>query len=193
MARRNEQRTSRATRAQEQIQAYEYALRGYSLREIGERMGCSHEKARHLIALEADERVIPLQDQYRRMQLDRLNQARIAVMKVLERKHYHISDGQIVREKNPDSEDDEAGEPYLDDGPVLQAVDRLVKIEDRIAKLLGLNLPVPQQIEVLSESTVDAAIRELEQEIAERTTEDGAHAAGNGAAGETGTATGPAD
>ena len=55
----------------------------------------------------------------------------------------------------------------LDDGPVLQAVDRLLKIADRRAKLLGLD--APKRVEV-SDGTpdLDAAVRELEAELTRR-------------------------
>lgn len=42
------------------------------------------------------------------------------------------------------------------------AIDRALKLMDQRARLLGLNAPLRQQIEVITESTVDAAIRELE-------------------------------
>lgn len=48
------------------------------------------------------------------------------------------------------------------------AIDRALKIMDQRARLLGLNAPIRQQIEVLTESTVDAAIRELESQLAAR-------------------------
>lgn len=66
------------------------------------------------------------------------------------------------------------------------AIDRALKLMDQRARLLGLNVPVRQTIEVLTESTVDAAIRELEAQIAVKATEvaDAVHAADRGVAGE---------
>jgi hypothetical protein len=40
------------------------------------------------------------------------------------------------------------GAPLLDDAPVLAAVDRLLKVQERRAKLLGLDVPVKRQVEV---------------------------------------------
>lgn len=61
---------------------------------------------------------------------------REAVMEVLTARHVTISNGVVVHED---------GHPILDDAPVLQAVDRLVKLDDLLirlddqeAKLLGL-------------------------------------------------------
>ena len=45
------------------------------------------------------------------------------------------------------------------------AIDRALKIMDQRARLLGLNLPVRQQIEVITESTVDAEIRALTEQL----------------------------
>ncbi|MCT2591138.1 hypothetical protein LHJ74_14685 [Streptomyces sp. N2-109] len=71
-------------------------------------------------------------DEVRALELDRLDQLARAATDVLERQHVTVSHGQIVRQD---------GEPLLDDGPVLAAIDRLLKIQERRAKLLGLNAP----------------------------------------------------
>jgi hypothetical protein len=42
------------------------------------------------------------------------------------------------------------------------AIDRALRLMDQRARLLGLNAPLRQQIEVITESTVDKAIHELE-------------------------------
>ncbi|MCZ4509970.1 hypothetical protein O3Q52_17545 [Streptomyces sp. ActVer] len=77
------------------------------------------------------------------MELVRLEQLERDVRKVLERAHVTVSHGKVITTANPDTG---VEEPLLDDGPVLQAADRLVKIEDarrrnaeRRAKLLGLD------------------------------------------------------
>lgn len=46
------------------------------------------------------------------------------------------------------------------------SIDRALRIMDQRARLLGLNKPVKQQLEVITESAVDAAIRELEAQVA---------------------------
>lgn len=45
------------------------------------------------------------------------------------------------------------------------AIDRALKLMDQRARLLGLNMPVRQTIEVISESTVDRAIKELTEQL----------------------------
>ena len=62
-----------------------------------------------------------------------LNAAKQAVWKVLEASHLVISDGRVVTLD---------GEPIPDDEPVLKAVDRLVKIDQELAKIYGAYAPV---------------------------------------------------
>lgn len=91
-------------------------------------------------------------EQARQMELDDLDRAQRAVLEVLERNHVTVSHGRVVRrlvgyERDDDGEYvlDEDGkrigvyEDVLDDGPILQAVDRLIKIGESRRKLLGLD------------------------------------------------------
>ncbi|MEU3507666.1 hypothetical protein ABZ733_07020 [Streptomyces longwoodensis] len=71
-------------------------------------------------------------------ELARLDELEAAVRKVLGARHITVSNGRVIL--HPDTE-----EPMEDDGPVLHAVDRLLKIEEarrrngeRRAKLCGL-------------------------------------------------------
>ncbi|TDC47651.1 hypothetical protein E1281_25970 [Actinomadura sp. KC345] len=66
----------------------------------------------------------------RALELERLDTALAAVMRVLEADHVVIQHGKVV-ELN--------GQPVPDDAPVLQAVDRIVKISESRRKLLGLD------------------------------------------------------
>lgn len=85
------------------------------------------------------EEIIQVEVQKLDMELTRLEYAEQAVLKVLETRHITVNNGRVIL--HPDTE-----QPLDDDGPILQAVDRLVKIEDarrrnaeRRAKLLGLD------------------------------------------------------
>jgi len=62
-------------------------------------------------------------------QLARIRAEREAVAAVLTARHITVSNGVIARED---------GKPIEDDAPVLAAVDRLVKLDDQEAKLLGI-------------------------------------------------------
>jgi hypothetical protein len=68
-------------------------------------------------------------EEYREAARMRLDGLRRQVFAVLARPHYVLHAGQIVQ--GPD------GQPMRDDGPVLAAVDRLMRIEERQAKIDG--------------------------------------------------------
>lgn len=88
----------------------------------------------------------------RKRELEDLDAAQRAVLEVLEREHVTVSHGRVVR-RLVGFETGEDGSPRLDaqgerigiyedvtdDGPILQAVDRLVKIGESRRKLLGLD------------------------------------------------------
>jgi uncharacterized small protein (DUF1192 family) len=94
------------------------------------------------------------------LELQQLDMLARQVLKVLERRHVTVSHGQLVYHD---------GKPLVDDGPVLQAVDRLLKIQERRAKLLGLD--APKRLEVVTIDWLDEQIRtltaELERQLAE--------------------------
>ena len=85
---------------------------------------------------------------------EQLLAARREVWKVLRTEHVTVSHGKVVRRQvgwevdehggrlfNADDEPIPVYEDLLDDAPVLAAVDRLVKIEDQLAKLWGYVAP----------------------------------------------------
>lgn len=96
-------------------------------------------------------------DDLRRLELERLDEMARAAWKVLYDRHLAISaGGKVVR--HPDT-----GAPLVDDGPTLAAIDRLLKIQERRTKLLGLD--APQRLEVLTLDAIDAEIRRLSAEL----------------------------
>lgn len=81
---------------------------------------------------------------------------------IIWRTHVVVSNGRVVELD---------GVPIPDDAPVLQAIDRLLKIQDRASKLLGLDEPVRSKVEVITTADVQQAIDEL---IAEEAREQAA-------------------
>lgn len=87
-------------------------------------------------------------------ELLRLDGLEAAARKVLTARHITVSNGRVITHP-------ETGDPMEDDGPVLQAIDRLIKIEDarrrngeRRAKLTGIEAAVK----------VDATVHEVTQQ-----------------------------
>lgn len=92
---------------------------------------------------------------YREEELQRLDVLLVEAWQVLRREHVTVSHGRIVR--------DDEEKAILDDGPVLQAIDRILKIQERRAKLLGLD--APQRHEVMTVDAIDAEIARLTAEL----------------------------
>ncbi|GHB55541.1 hypothetical protein GCM10010331_49210 [Streptomyces xanthochromogenes] len=111
---------------------------------------------------------------YREEQLIELDFLAEEAHKILRTRHYVINSGRIV-------EHPETGEPLEDDGPVLAAIDRLVKILDRIAKLRGLD--APQRLEVMTIDAIEAAIADLNEQLAASDAEAEAPAGTEGTSG----------
>ncbi len=93
------------------------------------------------------------------LELDQLDMLTDAVLKVLEAEHYTVSNGRLIylHEDAP---------PLTDDSPVLAAVDRLLKIQERRARLLGLDAPAKATV-THAKADVDAAVAELAQALAD--------------------------
>jgi hypothetical protein len=98
-------------------------------------------------------------EELRTLELERLDYLWKRVVQVLERRHYTVQIGKVI------SVTDEYGNKVMlqDDGPVLAAVDRLLKIQERRAKLLGLD--APKQIEIITLDAIQAEIRRLEESM----------------------------
>lgn len=110
------------------------------------------------------------------LELMKLDEWEQAAREVLERQHVTVSHGQVVYHD---------GRPVVDDAAVLQAIDRLLKVQERRAKLLGLD--APKRVEVVTIDWLDEQIRtltaELERQLAELGGDDAAAAgAAEGAA-----------
>lgn len=99
-------------------------------------------------------------DELRQMELIRLDALWMQAMQVLQAEHVTVSNGRVIV-----IEKDGKEVPLADDAPVLQAIDRLLKIMERRAKLLGLDAPT--KVEAITIDRLDQAIAELERELGE--------------------------
>lgn len=171
---------SRAERAERAAIVFDLALQGLSVRKIdaltadpngptgGHRI--SYSTVKEMIHEEAARRIDPKVDEWRALQVARLEAALArldgleeAAIKVLERKHITVNNGHII------SLD---GEPLPDDGPVLAAIDRLIKIEEArvrngeaLRRILGLDMPVKVDHTVTETTQQDIAVQELVAEM----------------------------
>jgi hypothetical protein len=126
--------------------------------------------ARDLVREEAERRVDPKVDAWRALIVERLeaSHARLAgleqaALQVLEREHVTVNNGRIINL---------AGAPLPDDGPVLAAIDRLVKIEDArernaaaLRRIFGIDAPARSEVQVTETTQQDIKLQELVAEM----------------------------
>lgn len=159
---------------------FDLRLKGLSLRAIdtltqdpngptgGHRISASI--AKQLVREEAARRLDPKVDAWRALQvarieaaLARLDALEEAAHAVLRREHITVNNGRVILLHDM---------PLPDDGPVLAAIDRLVKIEDArlrntdaLCRILGLNAPAQVEATVTETTQQDIAVQELVAEM----------------------------
>ncbi|MEH0657730.1 hypothetical protein QA860_08285 [Streptomyces stelliscabiei] len=151
--------------------------RGHTYHEIGLELGVTRTNAQLAcqraladVVREPAEDLLKLELQRLDLQLVRLHQLETAARKVLEARHITVNNGKVIY--NPGTE-----EPMEDDGPVLQAIDRLVKIEaarnqnsERRAKLTGIEaaLKVEATVHEVTQQDIElqAMLREAKAHVA---------------------------
>jgi hypothetical protein len=178
-------RPNHARRAEHAAIVFDLTLQGLSTYKIdaltqdpngptgGHRLSATIVK--EMISEEVRRRVDPKVDEYRKVQLarleaalERLHNMEESVHKVMARKHITINNGQVIRVLNAETGEKETIE---DDTFVLQAVDRLGRIEeqrrktfDSISRLLGLDMPVKVDATVHEVSQQDLELQEMLRE-----------------------------
>lgn len=145
------------TTAEREAEAARLRSRGLTYQQIADEVGYKHRADAHnAVKAVLQATVREAGDDLRALELIRLDALYVAATKVLEREHVTVSHGQIVSGAD--------GTPILDDAPVLQAIDRLLRIQERRARLLGLDAPVKKDVSLTDERV--AAIEALAEELA---------------------------
>lgn len=145
-----------ADSAERDAEACRLRSRGQTYQQISDALGYGH-RGHAYDAVQRALAVIPQEaaDGLRHLQLDQLDYLTTQALGVLERRHLTIAaSGKVVTVD---------GEQVIDDAPVLAAIDRLLKIQERRAKLVGLD--APQRREVLTLDAIDAEIAELTAQL----------------------------
>jgi Sigma-70, region 4 len=89
----------------------------------------------------------------RSLELAKLDQLEQAAYRVLRARHITVQHGKIVR--------DEDGQVVEDDAPVLQAIDRLVRIAARRATLTGMDAPTRIEVDDARRAEIERLAAEL--------------------------------
>lgn len=101
-------------------------------------------------------------DEVRLMEMNSLDELEWEAWKTLQSRHVVISQGKVVR-------DETTGEAIDDDRFILEVLDRILKVKERRAKLMGLD--APQRREVITMDSIDQEIAKLESELRVKPTE----------------------
>jgi hypothetical protein len=147
-----------ASARRREARALELRLAGATYEQIGRALGTNRSRAYRIVQRALDRLVREPAEQVRQLELARLDHLWVEATKILRRRHVVISAGKVV--VHPDTR-----EPLEDSMPVLRAIDTLLKIQERRARLLGLDAPAHRTVTVLSEDVVDQEIARLEAEL----------------------------
>ncbi len=125
---------------------------GLQFREIGDRLGVSMQRAHQLYSNALTEMARTVAPGAREAALRRLDAIAVEAWEIVRAEH-HVVAGRGARACAPD------GRPALDPGPKLVALNTLLRVEQRRAKLLGLDAPTEHA--VLTIDRLDAEIERL--------------------------------
>lgn len=153
-------RAQRAKTAERRKKAVEMRLAGADFDTIATELGYADRASAHKDITRAMEASVAEQhrsvDLYREETLRTLDLLMVEAWAVLRREHITVSHGRVIR-------DDETGDKILDDGPTLQAMDRISRLLDQRSKLRGEYAPI--KVEAMSIDALDQAIAELAAEL----------------------------
>ncbi|MFD8075820.1 hypothetical protein ACFV3E_24585 [Streptomyces sp. NPDC059718] len=144
--------------AEREAKACDLFNRGYSYRRIAKELKCdlrtAYDDVQNAMRAIIEEPAKEARDKLR----SRLEYLYERAAEVADRDHVTVSHGKVITVKDPDTGKDE---PLLDDAPKLQAIDRMVRITERLAALDGLN--APQQVHLGGEVKYNVVGVDVEQ------------------------------
>lgn len=141
----NRTQKSDATTAERDNTIWQLKLQGYTLRQIGTRVGLSHEAVRLILERHRAELIYPKVEEERQIELERLDEMLHRAWGILDREHALVSHGRLIA--------DDDGVPLPDTAPVLAAMDRVLRISERRSKLLGLDAATKVEAQVFAPET----------------------------------------
>lgn len=171
---RSTRRMNTEQRAERAAQAYELRLQGLTVAAIGRELGIATTTAHDLLTEYSAARLDPLTEEYRRLELDRLDDYTRKAYEVLEAEHVVVQHGKVVY-------DPETGAPMRDLGPKLAALDRLVRISERRSRLLGLDAVIKADVTITPVDPTDLALMQLITEARAKSAAEEARLKGGGA------------
>ena len=128
---------------------------GMSFADIGAQFGISRQAAHQGFKRALADTVREAADDVRVTELERLDRLYQEALAVLEAEHPMVQNGRIIRGDD--------GALLLDFAPRLGAIDRALKVQERRAKLLGLDAPTKNDVRVTD--SLDSRIEQLAAEL----------------------------
>jgi hypothetical protein len=125
--------------AERAAQAADLRAQGWTYQRIADELGYANKSVargavRNALSAIGKERAEKLFE----LERERLETVYEEVLDILERDHVMVSHGKVIK--------DDAGNPLLDDGIKLQAVDRLLRTRESFRKLVGLDQPTKTEV-----------------------------------------------
>ena len=150
----------RATRAAETVEqdarAWELHCARLTEREIAAQLGIDPATAHRSIVRGAAMIQTPEATEGKKAELAELASISRYLRGVMNREHIRVDHGRVILDE---------GRRVLDDGPGIRAALGLVRVQERRAKLLGLDEPAKSRIEVITADVIEAEIRRLEEKL----------------------------
>lgn len=124
-----------------QVKSFELRKGGASFRAIGRALDVSEAQAHrdvHAVLKRLAAQELASAEEYRTMELERLDLLQAEATRILKSQHPFVSGGKVLTGFTQD------GKPIgiTDDGPKLQAIEKLIRISESRRKLLGLDAPI---------------------------------------------------
>lgn len=149
------------TTAERDAQAAKLRAEGWTFQQIADEIGFPDKSQAHKAVRRALNDVIKgPAEQLLAQEAARLDTLYEEALAVLERDHLTVSHGRIIKGDD--------GQPILDDGPKLAAIDRLVKIRESYRRLFGLDQPVKVDARVTEVTQQDLELQEMLSEAKAR-------------------------
>lgn len=154
-----------ARRAERDAHIWQMSLSGYTERQIGVEVGLSQARVSQIITRAIESRVRRPAEQIVERELAKLDDWETWARRVLEARHVMIRGDGVVMEPllHPQTGvpllDPDTAEPLMraveDDMPILAALDRLVKVQERRAKLTGMDAPAKSEVQANFSYTIN--------------------------------------
>lgn len=150
-------RPNTAINGERDVRILRMRVAGLTERQIAAEVGLSQPRVHTIIAEAIRSRVEPEVDDLRKLAQERLDDQRRSLNAVRTRRHYVVQSGKVIK--------DDDGIPLIDDGPVLAANAALLKIDEREARMYGLDrleAAMAQRLELEAQVTTSAILNTLD-------------------------------